>query len=55
MGATTTIEVEMTDPAQNFLIKPVYTYGDIGIIFCLLTLTGVVAWFGIKNLFKKPF
>lgn len=44
MDATTTIEVELSNPANNFFIKKQYSYGEITICFLLILIFGVKLW-----------
>jgi hypothetical protein len=53
MDATTTIEIEMTDPANNFFIDRVYTYGDITQILLLITIAGLMFWNLLIKIFDK--
>lgn len=53
MDATTTIEVEMSNPSQNFFLVKKYSYGEITICFLLLTILGVIFWKVLKDEFKK--
>jgi len=51
MDATTTIEMEMSDPSQNFFIDPHFSYGEITQIFILLTIAGLLIWAILKKEF----
>ena len=53
MDATTTIEIETTNPANNFYIDKVYSYGDIVIISLLIVLVGLIFWKIIDDLPEK--
>jgi hypothetical protein len=41
MDASTTLEIELSDPAHNFFNKKEYSYGEITICFLLLAILGV--------------
>jgi hypothetical protein len=51
MDASTTIEIELSDPTQNFYIKKQYTYGEISICIFLILIIGLKVWDLVK--FKK--
>jgi hypothetical protein len=51
--ATTTIEVELENPDNNFLIEPGYTYGEITIAFLLIVLIAVVFFRELLDITKK--
>lgn len=53
MDATTTIEIELSDPAHNFFIKREYTYGEITICFLLLAILGLKFWELLLKIVKK--
>jgi hypothetical protein len=53
MDATTTIEIDLSDPANAFYIKKVYTYGEITICFLLILLVGLKFWELLLKIVKK--
>jgi len=44
MDATTTIEVVLSDPSQNFWIDRVFSYGDIFIGGALVVIIALLGW-----------
>ena len=53
MDATTTSEIQLSDPANTFYIKKEYTYGEITICFLLITLIGIKFWDLLLKIVKK--
>jgi len=53
MDATTTIEVQLSDPAHNFFIDRSYTYGEITICFLLILIVGLRFWELLLKVVKK--
>jgi hypothetical protein len=53
MDASTTLEIELSDPAHNFFIKKEYSYGEITICFLLLAILGVQFWGLLLKIVKK--
>lgn len=44
MEATTTVEVILPDPSQNFYIDKIFSYGDIVIGMLLMLLIAIEIW-----------
>jgi hypothetical protein len=53
MDATTTLEIELNDPAHNFFIERQYSYGEITICFLLIAILGVMFWQLLLKIIKK--
>lgn len=53
MDTTTTLEIELNDPAHNFLIARQYSYGEITICFLLIAILSVKFWELILKITKK--
>ena len=53
MDATTTIEVELSNPNNNFFIEKQYSYGEITICFLLITVLAVQFWTTLLKITKK--
>ena len=42
MDASTTIQIEMTDPNNNFYIDRTYSFGDVTICFILMGIFAIM-------------
>jgi len=51
--STTTIEVELDNSDNNFLIEPVYSYGEITIAFLTIVLIAVIFYRELLEIIKK--